>query len=294
MKNKKKKNNTPTILFVIFIMVGLLIMIYPLILSIQNKNKEEEVIRKYNAKVNKINTSKYNDLIEEARLYNNNLSNTKIVEALSTNKEEENAKYLSLLNINQDGVMGYIKIPKIDVEIPIYHGTSDQALQKGVGHFESSSLPVGGIGTHSILSAHRGLPSSKLFTDLDQLIVGDMFYIYILDQTLAYKVDQIKVVEPSDLENLKIEENEDYITLVTCTPYAINTHRLLVRGTRVEYSEKELKNIRIEKKLSIPTITLGIGIILVILIIIAVVVLRKKIKTPKKEEKEEETVLEII
>lgn len=269
-------------------------MIYPLILSIQNKNKEEEVIRKYNAKVNKINTSKYNDLIEEARLYNNNLSNTKIVEALSTNKEEENAKYLSLLNINQDGVMGYIKIPKIDVEIPIYHGTSDQALQKGVGHFESSSLPVGGIGTHSILSAHRGLPSSKLFTDLDQLIVGDMFYIYILDQTLAYKVDQIKVVEPSDLENLKIEENEDYITLVTCTPYAINTHRLLVRGTRVEYSEKELKNIRIEKKLSIPTITLGIGIILVILIIIAVVVLRKKIKTPKKEEKEEETVLEII
>jgi len=196
-------------------------------------------------------------------------------------------EYLKLLNPKEDGVMGYIKIPKIDVEIPIYHGTSNKVLQKGVGHFENSSLPVGGESTHSILSAHRGLPSSRLFTDLDQLEEGDMFYIYVLDKVLAYRVDQIKVVEPSNIENLKIVDNEDYITLVTCTPYAINTHRLLVRGTRVEYNEQVLKNIPIERKLSTPDIILIIGIILVAIIVISVIIIIRKVKEPKEEQREE-------
>ena len=215
------------------------------------------------------------------------MSNKKLTQAFSKTEEEQNKEYLKLLNPKEDGVMGYIKIPKIDVEIPIYHGTSNKVLQKGVGHFENSSLPVGGESTHSILSAHRGLPSSRLFTDLDQLEEGDMFYIYVLDKVLAYRVDQIKVVEPSNIENLKIVDNEDYITLVTCTPYAINTHRLLVRGTRVEYNEQVLKNIPIERKLSTPDIILIIGIILVAIIVISVIIIIRKVKEPKEEQREE-------
>lgn len=285
--NKKIKSNTPTILFVIFTIVGIFIMTYPVISSHISTGKNITVIEEYNKTINNLTSSNYSDLFEQANNYNDNLSNKKLFQAFSKTSEDESSEYLNLLNPKKDGVMGYIKIPKIDVEIPIYHGTSNQILQKGVGHFENSSLPVGGKSTHSILSAHRGLPSSRLFTDLDQLEEGDMFYIYVLDKVLAYKVDQIKVVEPSNIENLKIVDNEDYVTLVTCTPYAINTHRLLVRGTRVEYNEQVLKNIPIERKLSTPDIIFIIGIILVIAIVITVIIIIKKVKTNNKEKREE-------
>lgn len=285
-----KKNlrlNKPTVLFITFTIVGIFIMTYPVISSHLNTGKNITIIEEYNKAITKLASSNYLDLFENAKNYNQNLSNKKLTQAFSKTEEEQNKEYLKLLNPKENGVMGYIKIPKIDVEIPIYHGTSNKVLQKGVGHFENSSLPVGGESTHSILSAHRGLPSSRLFTDLDQLEEGDMFYIYVLDKVLAYRVDQIKVVEPSNIENLKIVDNEDYITLVTCTPYAINTHRLLVRGTRVEYNEQVLKNIPIERKLSTPDIILIVGIILVAIIVISVIIIIRKVKEPKEEQREE-------
>lgn len=156
--------------------------------------------------------------------------------------------YAGLLNENGDGSMGYLEIPSIDVKLMIYHGTTEDVLQKGVGHLQGSSLPVGGTGSHAILSAHTGLNSKKLFTDLGQLEIGDQFYIHVLGEVLAYQVDQIKVVTPDDTEDLKINADQDYVTLVTCTPYGINTHRLLVRGTRVEYREENKQEEAKESK----------------------------------------------
>ena len=190
--------------------------------------------------------------------------------------------FASILNINDNGMMGYLDIPKIDIKVPIYHGTSNEVLQKGVGHLEGSSFPVGGESTHSVLSAHSGLPSARLFTDLNQLKVGDMFYIYILDQVFAYKVDQVLVVEPADVDALDLQKGEDYVTLVTCTPYAVNTHRLLVRGTRVEYSPEVLESISVEKKLGSDDIILYSSLFIVFIILLLVVIF--SIKDKKKKQ----------
>lgn len=252
-------------------------MLYPVLISHLNSEKEKQVISEYSSKVEQLNGTNYDYLLEKAYNYNQTLNNDVITDAFTKDTEVSSEEYDSLLNINDDGVIGYIKIPKIDVNIPIYHGTSTKVLERGIGHFEGSSLPVGGKNTHSILSGHRGLPSSRLFSDLNQLNVGDMFYIYVLDQVLAYKVDKISVVEPSNIENLKIEENQDYITLVTCTPYAINTHRLLVRGTRLTFNEEELKSISVNRKLSSSDIILIIGLGIVVLAIIISVIIIKKI-----------------
>ena len=147
--------------------------------------------------------------------------------------------YEEVLNLNGDGVMGYLEIPRIDVELPIYHGTSEEVLEKGAGHLEATALPIGGKNRHPVISAHRGLPSAELFTRLDEMEIGDWFYLSVLDETLAYEVDKITVIEPEELEFLTPEENRDLLTLLTCTPYGVNTHRLLVRGTRVPYEETE-------------------------------------------------------
>ena len=179
--------------------------------------------------------------------------------------------YENLLNINNDGMIGYITIDKIKVELPIYHGTSEEVLSKSVGHLEGSSLPVGGIGTHSVLSAHRGLPSSKLFTDLDKLEIGDIFTINILNQMLTYEIDKITIVKPNEIEGLKIEEGKDYITLLTCTPYGINTHRLLVRGTRIENAKEKIyittEAFKINNLIVTPIVALPIIFILLLIII---------------------------
>lgn len=286
---KNKKYNFPTIIFVFVIVVGISIMLYPVFISFINARKESRIIAEYSQKVGELRPSNYDYLFEEARKYNQTLTNDNIVDAFSKDTDEENEEYDKLLNINNDGVIGYLKIPKIDVNLPIYHGTSSKVLQKGIGHFEKSSLPIGGDGTHSILSGHRGLPSSRLFSDLNQLENGDMFYIYVLDQVLAYQVDQISIVEPSDIEKLKMEEGKDYITLVTCTPYAINTHRLLVRGKRIEYKEEEEKQIKVNKKLSTSDLTLIGGLITVGIVIISSSIMIKKIKNhvPSEAEKRE-------
>lgn len=170
-------------------------------------------------------------MLESARAYNEELATCDYRWRLT---DEQKADYEAQLDVTGEGVMGYVDIPKIDVELPIYHGTSEAVLTVGVGHIEGSSLPVGGVGTHAVISGHRGLPSATLFTDIDQLAEGDVFYLRVLDEVLAYEVDQILTVEPDDLSALAIEEDKDLCTLVTCTPYGINTHRLLVRGHRTE------------------------------------------------------------
>lgn len=224
-----KKNKT-TIIMILFFFMGLLILLYPAISSYHNEKVGSKAITDYETLLSKYNKKDYTDIFNKANIYNNKLK--KMNSPLILHKEISG--YQNLLNINNDGMIGYITIDKIKVELPIYHGTSEEVLSKSVGHLEGSSLPIGGLGTHSVLSAHRGLPTSKLFTDLDKLEIGDNFTITILDQVLTYQIDKITIVKPNEIENLKIEENKDYITLLTCTPYGINTHRLLVRGTRIE------------------------------------------------------------
>ena len=291
--NKKIKERLTIFLFILMIIVGLGIILYPIISNQVYQKYYQDVIGNYERTVTKQKNSQNEKLIEEAREYNHSLTSTNIVDAFQNPNRESSSEYMSILNVNDEGMMGYISIPKIDVRIPIYHGTSSNVLQKGVGHLEGSSFPVGGENTHAILSAHRGLPSSRLFTDLNQLKEGDIFYIYILDQVFAYQVDQILVTEPSETEALKIVDGKDYVTLVTCTPYAINTHRLLVRGERIEYNRDVEKQTQIDMSLSTADVILYVGLtISVVLIIVAVIMLirykKKKGKNRQISSKEDE------
>ena len=260
------KKNNKTIIMILFFFVGLLLLLYPSISDFYNQKKQSKVIVDYESLLEKYSLNDYTELFEEAEKYNKQLANYKFP-YLSYKKIEN---YNKILNINNNGMMGYISIDKIKVELPIYHGTSEEVLSIAVGHLEGSSFPIGGTGTHSVLSAHRGLPSSKLFTDLDKLEIGDTFTVTILDRFITYKVDQIEIVTPNNLKKLEIDSDKDYITLMTCTPYGINTHRLLVRGVRIE-NIKEKKYITTEAfQISnlIVTPIVALPIILLILIII--------------------------
>ena len=264
---KKLKEKLSFLIFVIMIILGIAIILYPVISNHLSKINYQEIINNYDFTVAKQKNSYNEQLVNEARKYNSSLTSLNITDVFQNQIGQSSNEYFSVLNVGKNGMMGYISIPKIDVKIPIYHGTSSDILQKGVGHLEGSSIPIGGENTHTVLSAHRGLPSSRLFTDLDQLKVGDTFYIHILDEVLAYRVNQVLVVEPSDIDFLQIVKGKDYVTLVTCTPYAINTHRLLVRGERIEYSTQEEENIAINKKMSIADIVLYTCLLFVILLI---------------------------
>lgn len=270
----KKNRSIPLIIFVISAVSGLLIMVYPTVASAINEGIYSGVINSYNTKI----VSDSEEKIKKAEEYNKTLTNTKIVDAFTNPENINSEEYGNLLSASDDGLMGHINIPKIGVDVPIYHGTSTEVLSHGAGHFEGSSLPVGGPSTHAVISAHRGLPSARLFTDLDQMRVGDMFYIYVFDNVYAYQVDQVKVIEPSDLEDLNIEEGRDYVTLVTCTPYAINTHRLLVRGTRVEYSPLVEQSTKESRKLSSADKIFYAGFFTAILIIVSVILITRKMK----------------
>lgn len=218
-------------------LLGLSILVYPLVSAMINDYTASQVVEKYDQEVAGLSTEQEEAMLAAARQYNDQLTSISFTDPFVAESVLPSDEYLDLLSLNSSGMMGYIRIPKIGVKLPIYHGCSEEVLQVGIGHVESSSLPVGGGNTHSVLTGHRGLPSARLFTDLDQMQLGDVFYIKILSTTLAYQVDRIHVVEPTDVGSIQIEEGQDYITLVTCTPYAINTHRLLVRGTRIPYSE---------------------------------------------------------
>lgn len=229
-----KKHKT-TLFMVLFFFIGLLVLLYPSLSSFYNEKKQSKAIYDYESLLKKIDTNNYDEIFNKAEKYNKELLKYKT--PLISYKRIKG--YKNTLDINDYGMMGYITIDKIKVELPIYHGTSEETLAKTAGHLEGSSLPVGGTGTHSIISAHRGLPSSKLFTDLDKLELGDIFTITVLNRVITYQVDKISTVKPNEIKNLKIDPKEDYVTLLTCTPYGINTHRLLVRGKRIENIEKK-------------------------------------------------------
>ena len=235
-----RKHASTMILILIFV-VGLSLMLYPSFSNWWNEAHQSRAIAAYSQEVSKLDENRYDELWQQAWEYNRSLVGRENAYLLD---DSQKAEYERLLDVSGMGIMGYIEIPSLKVSLPIYHGAEESVLQVAVGHLEWTSLPVGGESTHCVLSGHRGLPSAKLFTDLDRLVVGDRFRLGVLDQVLTYEVDQILIVEPQDTEALLIEEGKDLCTLVTCTPYGINTHRLLVRGHRVE-TEKDAKNVRV-------------------------------------------------
>ncbi len=232
-----KKNRLSNILLIMIFFIGLSLLLYPTVSDYWNSLHQSRAVSSYAQKVATLDNSDYSELINQAREYNAEILNRKDYARMT---EQEISQYTNALSVSGTGVMGYIEIPAIDCSLPIYHGVDESVLQIAIGHVEWSSLPIGGKSTHTVLSGHRGLPSAKLFSNLDKLSVGDTFTIKVLDETLTYEVDRILIVLPHETEALQISEGEDLCTLVTCTPYGINTHRLLVRGHRVENSEVEL------------------------------------------------------
>ena len=264
------RKHLSTILLVFILLIGLSLLLYPTVSDYWNSFHQTRAIATYAENVAKLDNNQYDQLWEDARAYNEALCFRSNPYYLS---EEQKAQYESLLDVSGLGVMGYIEIPEIDVSLPIYHGTEESVLQVAVGHLDWTSLPVGGESTHCVLSGHRGLPSAKLFTNLDKLREGDTFLLRILDEVLTYEVDQILIVEPHEIDALKIVEGKDYCTLVTCTPYGVNTHRLLVRGHRIENLE-EAKTVRvtadaiqIEPLLVAPIVAIPMLLILLILLL---------------------------
>ncbi len=236
-----KKGNFSTAILILVFLAGLSLLLYPSVSDYWNSFHQTKVITAYAGQVAQLDNDRYDSLWEDARRYNEALPRKENRYELS---DQERAEYEGLLNVSDSGIIGYIEIPRISCSLPIYHGTGESVLQIAVGHIEGTSLPVGGMGTHSVLSGHRGLPRARLFTDLDKLSVGDEFLLRILDETLTYEVDQILIVLPHEIDALEIDPNQDYCTLVTCTPYGINSHRLLVRGHRVE-NQAEVKTVRV-------------------------------------------------
>ncbi len=225
------RKHLSTILLILIFLAGLSLLLYPTVSDYWNSMHQSRAIAGYTEEVAHLDQTRYDRLWRQAREYNAVLLER---ESEFTLTPEQGEQYAQLLDVSGTGVMGYVEIPRIDCALPIYHGTDEAVLQIAVGHLEWSSLPVGGESTHCVISGHRGLPSARLFTNLDQLEPGDVFLLRVLDEVLTYEVDQIRIVEPHELSSLGIERGEDYCTLVTCTPYGINTHRLLVRGHRVE------------------------------------------------------------
>ena len=227
----KKKSSFVTVILIAAFFIGALLLLYPTISDFWNSFHQSRAIASYAEQVADLDENAYDRLWEDARIYNKTLGDRMNRFVMG---EEQKKAYAALLNIADNGVMGYIEIPKVRCNLPIYHGTDEAVLQVAIGHVPGSSLPVGGESTHCVLSGHRGLPSAKLFTNLDELETGDVFMLRVLDETLTYEVDQIRTVLPNELGDLAIVEGEVYCTLVTCTPYGINSYRLLVRGHRVE------------------------------------------------------------
>ncbi|WP_029231566.1 class C sortase [Butyrivibrio sp. VCB2006] len=233
--NKKLKKQIPNIIFALVFLVGLAIFLYPSVSNYINSKHQSRAISNYEEMLNTISKEDYSKFWQEAKAYNEELAQKTLNFSLT---DEELAQYNKIMDPTGTGIIGYIEIENIGVNLPIYHGTTESVLQVGIGHLEGTSFPTGTKSTHAVLSGHRGLPSSKLFSDLDQMIVGDTFLLHILDQTFAYQVDQINIVLPEETNDLAIVDGKEYVTLVTCTPYGVNTHRLLVRAKRVDYSEE--------------------------------------------------------
>ena len=273
-----------TIILVGIMMAGIGLLAYPSLADYWNSLHQSRAVMTYAEHVADMQTDEYERFLNSAREYNSALAETGIKWGLT---DEEKAAYNEELNSDGSGIMGYIKIQKIQVTLPLYHGTDEAVLQTSIGHLEGSSLPVGGEGTHCLLSGHRGLPSARLFTDLDQLREGDTFTMTVLNETLTYEVDHIWIVEPEDLSHLQIEEGKDLCTLITCTPYGINTHRLLVRGHRIENADGgamvTADAIQIRPIFIAPFLAIPILIILLIWVLVTTSVNRRWNRDRKRE-----------
>jgi len=270
MKTKKKGSGIRfTIILVLILIAGLGLLLYPTFSDWWNSFHQSRAIASYVQTVNNLDTEEYERMLNEAVAYNRALLHKENRYKFSEEDEEE---YKSILDVTGTGIMGYVEIPSINVSLPIYHGTNEAVLQTAIGHIEGTSLPVGGLGTHCAVSGHRGLPAARLFTDLDRLKEGDTFLIQVLNRTLTYEVDQIRIVLPTEMQDLEIDPQEDYFTLITCTPYGINTHRLLVRGKRIENQAQEANvtadAIQLEPVLVAPLVAAPILLLLLIILFI--------------------------
>ncbi len=274
------KNRILNIFMVLVLIAGLSLLAYPTFSDYWNYYHQSRAISTYNEKVKKLDDGTEKQMIEEAEAYNEKLKTDQHF-VLSESEQEE---YEATLNIG-DGMMGYVDIPSIDVSLPIYHGTDEAVLQIAAGHLEGSSLPVGGVGTHSVISGHRGLMSAKLFSDIVDLKKGDYFMIRVLNRTITYQVDQMNTVLPSEMDELLIDPNQDYCTLVTCTPLGVNSHRYLVRGHRVANLSDDNGEVAIDKKLNRMILIVCAIIAAIILIIIVLIVRKKRAKKHKKKKK---------
>lgn len=281
MKKFLKKHLIEMILSVI-LLVGLCLLLYPTVSNWWNSLHQTQAIAGYTETIENTSQEELQAMLDAAHIYNESLRKRDSSFILN---DEEMAEYESLLNIGGSGVMGVIEIPAINVNLPIYHGTEEEVLQVGVGHIAGSSLPVGGTGTHCLLSGHRGLPSARLFTDLDRIIEGDIFTVTVLDNTITYEVDQIRIVLPAEVDELAIVDGKDYCTLITCTPYGVNTHRILIRGHRVDNIEGEAPIKREAVKISSTVVILAVGMPLLFIVWIGTTIFYT-MKRPKKSEKE--------
>ena len=278
-----KKRSFSTVLLLLVLITGLSLLLYPSFSEYWNSLHQSEVVASYLETVSHIDDDQYKELWDSARAYNESLLERNNVFLLN---EEQKAAYNSQLNIGGNGVIGYVDIPSINVFLPIYHGTDETVLQFAVGHLDWTSLPTGGESTHCVISGHRGLPSAKLFTDIDQLAVGDHFMLNVLDEVLTYEVDQIRIVLPSETDDLLIKQGKDYCTLVTCTPYGVNSHRMLVRGHRVDNLE-QAQVVRVTADAVIVEKMVVIPIVLALILLIMMVFLLITTSGKKKRRKEQ-------
>ena len=282
------RRKRPSVLTILLLIAGICVLMYPLISDWYNRRAQTTVMDNYDAAVAELEEEDFTELWEAAQAYNEGLLGSVILTEPfdETAGSELSEEYASLLNIDGDGVMGQVRIPKIDVKLPIYHGTSSETLKKGVGHLQNTSLPTGGIATHAVLSSHTGFPTAALFTDLDTLEEGDLFFLEILDETLAYRVDRVKVVEPSDISDLYVDREQDYVTLVTCTPYGVNSHRLLVRGVRTDYEEalEEEQTVQKVGTWNWPYIVAGVVLVLILLLYVIYSLIKRKKTDNKKHQ----------
>lgn len=274
-----KKKKWPTFVLLLLFFVGLSVMLYPALADYWNSKTQSQAIVDYESMLKNIQKEDYTALFEQADAYNQALAelNYPLLEYSQV------PDYFDILDLNGNGMMGYATIPKIGIELPLYHGTSAAVLNVAIGHLQGTSIPSGGENTHSVISAHRGLPRAKLFTDLDRMEIGDVFTITILDRTLTYQVDQIRIVDPSDASELEIIDGGDYCTLLTCTPYGINTERLLVRGTRIETVEHRTIYVTADGY-QIDTLIVTPIVSLPILFVLMLIVLFKPVKKASDEE----------
>lgn len=291
-----KKKSSKIVIILIFL-AGLSLLLYPLVANQWNNHRQKQLISNYESVISDKEAAgniDYAAEMKKAEAYNDALLPSILPDsfAVAEAQTEADSSYENSLNIAGDGMMGIVEIPKIDIKLPIYHGTSDEVLQKAAGHLEGSSLPIGGESTHAVISAHRGLPSASLFTDLDQLEIGDHFLIHVLDETLCYEVDQILVVDPEDTSALAVEDGEDLVTLLTCTPYGVNTQRLMVRGHRVPYEEQAVADEQTPLSgFSLHTnylLWVVVGIVITGVFILILFIREKKLQKKAAKQKESE------